>query len=214
MTARNAQGTRRQELLDLLSPVVASHGYDLEDITVTAAGRRSVIRVVVDSDTGVDLDAVAAVARAVSEVLDDESGAGAAFASPYVLEVTSPGVDRPLTEARHWRRAVGRLVRTEIDGTEIRGRITAADEDSVTFDVDGAEVHGQIGGLGPGHVEVEFARPGQASVADAELDDAELDDAELDDAELDDDELDDDELDDAELADPHEELSAPEHGKV
>ncbi len=96
----------RADLLDLLAPVVAAAGYDLEDVTVTAAGRRSLVRVIVDADEGVDLDGVADVSRAVSNALDD----GDAFAGPFVLEVSSPGVDRPLTEPRHWRRARGRLV--------------------------------------------------------------------------------------------------------
>lgn len=136
----------------LLEPVVTAAGYDLEDVTVTAAGRRSVLRVVVDRDGGVDLDAVAEVARAVSEALDgtDEFGA-----SPYVLEVTSPGVDRPLTAPRHWRRNVGRLVRAG----ERTGRIVAADEAGVTLEVAGDPQQVGYDELGEGHVQVEFSRP-------------------------------------------------------
>ena len=103
----------REHLMEVLAPVVSATGHDLEDLTVTAAGRRSLVRVVVDADGGIDLDAVADISRAISDALDAEAGdapGGAAFAGPYVLEVTSPGVDRPLTEQRHWRRAVGRLV--------------------------------------------------------------------------------------------------------
>ena len=103
-------GQTREHLLDVLAPVVAATGYDLEDVTVTSAGRRSLVRVIVDADGGVDLDAVAEVSRVVSEALDGDADGGAAFAGPYVLEVSSPGVDRPLTEPRHWRRAIGRLV--------------------------------------------------------------------------------------------------------
>src|SRR3954465_3991900 len=101
----------RQRVRDVLEPVVAGAGYDLEDVHVTAAGRRSVVRVVVDRDGGLDLDAVAEVSRVVSGVLDETDGTGEA---PYTLEVTSPGVDRPLTEPRHWRRAAGRLVRVAL----------------------------------------------------------------------------------------------------
>ena len=103
----------REHLLELLAPVVADTGYDLEDVTVTSAGRRSLVRVIVDADGGVDLDAVADVSRAVSDALDADA-ATPDFAGPYVLEVSSPGVDRPLTEPRHWRRAVGRLVQVQI----------------------------------------------------------------------------------------------------
>ena len=92
----------------LVAPVVEAAGYDLEELVVTPAGRRSIVRVVVDRDAGVTLDHVAEVSRAASAALDEHDGE---FGSaPYVLEVTSPGVDRPLTEPRHWRRNTGRLV--------------------------------------------------------------------------------------------------------
>src|SRR3978361_508625 len=101
-------------------PVVAAVGLDLEDVLVNRAGSRSVVRVVVDSDNGLDLDAVADVSRAVSEVLDD---ADDVLRGAYVLEVTSPGVDRPLTAPRHWRRATGRKVKAiRTDGREVLGR--------------------------------------------------------------------------------------------
>src|SRR3954451_21966512 len=98
----------RQRVRDALDPLVTAAGYDLEDVSVTAAGRRSVVRVIVDRDGGVDLDAVAEVSRALSAGLDESDVMGEA---PYVLEVSSPGVDRALTEPRHWRRAIGRRVR-------------------------------------------------------------------------------------------------------
>jgi ribosome maturation factor RimP len=135
----------------MLGPVVGERGYDLEDVSVTAAGRRSVVRVVVDRDGGLDLDAVAEVSRVVSAALDDSPVVGDA---PYVLEVTSPGVDRPLTEPRHWRRNVGRLVTVG----ELTGRIVEADDAHVTLEVDGARQTRAYEGLGPGAVQVEFSR--------------------------------------------------------
>jgi ribosome maturation factor RimP len=149
-----AVSTRRVH--DALEPVVTAAGYDLEDVSVSAAGRRSVVRVVVDCDGGVDLDAVADVSRVVSAVLDESDVMGPAS---YVLEVTSPGVDRPLTQPRHWRRAVGRLVSVAVDdaGTLV-GRVRDADDARVTLDVDGDTQHVTLGRLGPGHVQVEFAR--------------------------------------------------------
>jgi ribosome maturation factor RimP len=137
----------------VLEPVVTAAGYDLEDVNVTAAGRRSVVRVVVDRDGGIDLDAVAEVSRAVSDALDAADSLGS---SPYVLEVTSPGVDRPLTLPRHWRRNVGRLVRAG----ERSGRIVAADEDGVTLDIAGEQQVIGYPELGAGQVQVEFSRPG------------------------------------------------------
>jgi ribosome maturation factor RimP len=111
----------RAELFDLLTPAVQAAGLDLEDVAVNRAGSRSVVRVVVDADGGLDLDAVAEVSRTVSAVLD---GADDILRGAYVLEVTSPGVDRPLTAPRHWRRARTRKLRVlRTDGREIVGRL-------------------------------------------------------------------------------------------
>jgi ribosome maturation factor RimP len=146
----------RQRLHTALEPVVRREGYDLEDVSVTTAGRRSVVRVVVDRDGGLDLDAVADVSRAISAALDEDQATGNA---PYVLEVTSPGVDRPLREPRHWRRNVGRLVEVTIADVGRRtGRITTADDTTVTLDIEGSPSTVSYGDLGPGRVQVEFAR--------------------------------------------------------
>ncbi|SCX53351.1 ribosome maturation factor RimP [Klenkia marina] len=151
------------------TPVVTAAGYDLEDLEVRSAGTRSVVRVVVDRDSGVSLDDVAEVSRALSEVLDAEDDDPGR--SPYVLEVTSPGVDRPLTLPRHWRRNVGRLVTTAVDGQELIGRVVSVDDDGVTLAVEkGGAKKGQVrkaagnrtltwAELGEGRVQVEFNRP-------------------------------------------------------
>ncbi|MGH8860597.1 MAG: ribosome maturation factor RimP [Jatrophihabitantaceae bacterium] len=154
----NATAQAREHLLEVLAPVVAATGHDLEDVSVTSAGRRSLVRVVVDADGGVDLDAVADVSRVVSEALDADSPGGAAFAGPYVLEVTSPGVDRPLSEARHWRRAVGRLVQVTVADKPLTARVVGADDAGVTLDVDGAVRVIAWPDLGIGKVQVEFNR--------------------------------------------------------
>ena len=146
----------RQRVRDAVEPAVTAAGFDLEDVEVVAAGRRSVVRVVVDHDGGIDLDAVAEVSRVVSDVLDASDATGS---TPYTLEVTSPGVDRPLTEPRHWRRAVGRLVSVPVrEAGTVTGRVRAADETSVTFDVDGADRTLALAELGPGRIQVEFNR--------------------------------------------------------
>lgn len=158
----------RQRLLGLLGPVVSAAGYDLEDITVSSAGRRSLIRLSVDADGGIDLDAVAEVSRVVGSVIDGseaDARGGTAFAGPYVLEVSSPGIDRPLTEQRHWRRATGRLVRVLVDEQTITGRVLGTSASGVTLDVDGARRDVPWRGLGRGAVQVEFNRPGEAWVA-------------------------------------------------
>jgi len=158
MTTRSPQ--QRQRLLDLVQPVVTATGYELLDLTVSSAGRRSLVRVTVDGDAGIDLDAVAEVSRAVSDALDADA---AAFAGPFVLEVSSPGVDRPLTEPRLWQRALGRLVSVPIgDGTDpIVGRVRALNEAGVTLEVGGVPQTYPWPQLGVGRVQVEFNRPDQ-----------------------------------------------------
>lgn len=151
----------RQRLLALLTPVVETAGYDLEDVAVTPAGRRSLVRVSVDADGGIDLDGVAEVTRAVSDALDADTPGGPAFAGPYVLEVSSPGVDRPLTEPRHWRRNVNRLVTVSVDGVETTGRIVAVDDAGVTLLVGSTNHEARWSALGPGKVQVEFNRTGE-----------------------------------------------------
>src|SRR6202041_124242 len=95
----------------VLEPVVRSAGVDLESVKVAAAGRRRLLRIVVDADRRPSLDDIAELSRSLSKELDDSGVMGEAA---YTLEVSSPGVDRPLTEARHWRRARGRLVRVPL----------------------------------------------------------------------------------------------------
>ncbi len=152
-------GSDREALLGLLGPVVAELGFDLEDLVVTPAGKRRLLRAVVDRDGGVDLDAVADVSRAVSEALDEAHARDAMGAAPYVLEVTSPGVDRPLTEPRHWRRARTRLVAATLtDGSAVEGRVTQADDEGVTLDVAGSPRRLVWAELARGRLQVEFKR--------------------------------------------------------
>jgi ribosome maturation factor RimP len=145
---------------------------DLESVRVSPAGRRRLLKLVVDADGGVGLDAIAEVSREVSVRLD---ASGAMGEVPYTLEVSSPGVDRPLTEPRHWRRAQGRLVSAPLAVTRddgpgrasaarrpptIEGRILLAGDTSVTLDIEGDHVELDYAELGPGRVQVEFGRSG------------------------------------------------------
>jgi ribosome maturation factor RimP len=153
-------------IADVIRPVVAAAGMDLEAIRVSAAGRRRLLRVVVDSDGGVSLDDAATISRQLSAALDAVAVMGD---FPYTLEVSSPGVDRPLTDPRHWRRAVGHLVQVSVteagvsgisgvSGT-ISGRIVTADSDGVTLDVGGSRHRFGYPALGAGAVQVEFGHP-------------------------------------------------------
>ena len=158
----------RERLLDVLAPVVTKAGYDLEDVSVTSAGRRSLVRVTVDADGGIDLDAVAEVSRVISDALDDD---GDAFAGPYVLEVSSPGIDRPLTEARHWRRAVGRLVKVAVGEKTLSGRVAGVTDDGVRLELDNGLTDVAWRDLGKGIVQVEFSRGELATRASDREDD-------------------------------------------
>jgi ribosome maturation factor RimP len=159
------------DLERVLEPVVRAAGMDLETVRVSPAGRRRLLRLVVDADGGVGLDEIAEVSREVSERLD---ASGAMGDIPYTLEVSSPGVDRPLTEPRHWRRARGRLVSvplTVADGSApssrtaaarpvptLQGRVLVAGDTGVTLEVDGDRREFRYAELGPGQVQVEFGR--------------------------------------------------------
>lgn len=148
--------TQIDRLRGLLDPLAVEYGLDLEDVTVTPAGKRRVLRVVVDSDQGVELDTCAELSRAASGVLDQADVMGGAS---YVLEVTSPGADRPLTEQRHYRRAVGRLVKMALhEGGELITRITAVDDAGVDTEVPGVK------GRKPTPRRVEFAEIARARV--------------------------------------------------
>ena len=109
-------------IADVIRPVIAAAGMDLESVRVTAAGRRRLLRVVVDSDQGVSLDDAATISRELSTALDTVAVMGD---FPYTLEVSSPGVDRPLTDQRHWRRAVGRLVKVAVTDSAMPGSYLA-----------------------------------------------------------------------------------------
>ena len=151
-----ARPADRDSLLALLRPVAEAQGLDLEDVVVTPAGKRRMLRVVVDRDGGLELDTVAAVSTAVSKALDDSDAMGGA---PYVLEVTSPGVDRPLTERRHWRRNLTRLVIVSTaESTTLEGRLTEVDDDGIGVDVDGTITRLAWDRVASGRVRVEFNR--------------------------------------------------------
>ena len=140
----------------IAEPVVVAAGLDLEDISIEKVGRREKVSVIVDTDGGVSLDAIAEVSSALSAALDE---AGDVASSSYVLEVSSPGVDRPLTLPRHWRRNIGRLVAIDLeDGSSITGRITGSDDSTVTLDVNGEAQQLALGQVQRAIVQVEFSR--------------------------------------------------------
>ena len=140
----------------VIEPALAGAGFDVEDVAVRAAGKRQLVQVVVDRDGGITLDDVADATKVISAALDESDPINGA----YVLEVTSPGVDRPLTLPRHWRRNAGRLVvARRKDGTSVAGRILSADDDGaeVLVTADG-QVRVEYADVAKATVEVEFSR--------------------------------------------------------
>jgi len=152
----------------VIEPVVSAAGYDLEDVSVTRAGRRHLVRVLVDTDGGINLDHVAVVSRELSAALDEAEERGdEVLAGEYQLEVGSPGLDRPLTLPRHWRRNRSRLV--AVNG--LTGRVVDVDDAGIVLDVDGVPRSLTFAELGPGRVQIEFKRLDEADFGDEDDDD-------------------------------------------
>ncbi|MFF3750725.1 ribosome maturation factor RimP [Streptomyces sp. NPDC002018] len=154
--------TQSERLRGLLEPLVSAKDLDLEEIEVSRAGRRRVLRVVVDSDEGVDLDECAELSRSISDRLDETDAMGE---DEYQLEVTSPGAERPLTEHRHYLRAVGRLARFHLheDG-ELVARILTVDDEGLGVEVPGVKGRKptarrvEFASIARARVEIEFSR--------------------------------------------------------
>ncbi|ARP72621.1 ribosome maturation factor RimP [Streptomyces pluripotens] len=129
--------TQSERLRELLEPLVTSQGLDLEEIAVDSVGRKRVLRVVVDSDTGADLDRIADVSRALSAKLDETNAMGDAA---YDLEVGTPGAERLLTEHRHFVRATDRMVKFQLaEGGDLAARILSVDEEGLDVEVPGVK---------------------------------------------------------------------------
>ena len=155
MSTPRQDATRDRIEAELIDPLSAM-GLDVEAVEVTPAGKRRVLRVAVDKDGGVTLDDVADATREVSRVLDDSDVMGE---MPYTLEVTSRGVDRPLTLPRHWRRNEDRLVKATLsDGSSVTGRILGSTDAAVTLDVDGTHREVAFADVAKALVQIEFNR--------------------------------------------------------
>jgi len=143
-------------IADALRVPLSALDLDLEAVELTPAGKKRVLRVAVDKDGGVTLDDIADATRAVSGELDQGDLMGE---QAYTLEVTSRGVDRPLTEPRHWRRNRSRLVKVSLrDGGQVTGRVTDSDDGGVTLDVSGSPVRVEYAAVAKALVQIEFNR--------------------------------------------------------
>jgi ribosome maturation factor RimP len=168
------------QLSTLLTPILEHFGLELEDIDVMPAGKRRLLRVVVDGDgpegRGPLLDDIAEATKAISAFLDTSDVVGSAA---YTLEVSSRGINRPLTAERHWRRNRERLVKADLaDGSSVTGRIGACDDEGVDLDIEGTERRIAYADVAKAIVQVEFNRPKADAAGDADDEDlVELDTA-------------------------------------
>ncbi len=156
---------RAVEVAAALDPVVTAAGFDLDEVTLSRAGRRTVVRVSIDAEHGVGLDAAAEVSRLLDPVLDQLPALGTA---PFTLEVSSRGVGAPLVLPRHWRRNVGRLVAvTTTAGTSVTGRIATAGDTAATLELEDSDDRTEIpyGSVRRAVVTVEFNRRGAGPAA-------------------------------------------------
>lgn len=125
------------QIFELIAPAVSKAGYYLEDVQIATPGKSRIITVIVDSDRPLNLNQVTIASREISVFLDAATFLGD---KPYTLEVTSPGIDRPLTKPRHWHKNVGRLVKiVKTDGITIAGRIKSSNEISAVVENKGED---------------------------------------------------------------------------
>ena len=149
----------QDSLVELLRPAVENEGFFLEQVLISNPGNHRILTCVVDGTKPLNLDEVTVVSRLISEILDETTLIDDAF----TLEVTSPGVDRPLTERRHWEKNVTRIISMVMnDGTALTGRLTELRADDATFV---ENIKGRmkthiivLADIKKAHVEVEFSR--------------------------------------------------------
>ena len=120
------------DIAQVISPIIESNGNYLEEVKVANLGKKKLITVIIDSDTHLNLDQVTVVTRSISDAIENLASLGT---TPFTLEVTSPGIDRPLTLSRHWRKNIGKLAKIDLgEGKSIESRILSVTEDSVILE--------------------------------------------------------------------------------
>jgi ribosome maturation factor RimP len=141
---------KKEDISTAVTPALSALGFYLEDVIITSAGRRSMLTIIVDGDTHLSLDQVTSATKAIGEIVEGLQSLGD---TPFTLEVTSPGLDRPLTKPRHWRKNIDRLVKIVLlDGSVVNGRIKSATETDVLVD----DVSIEFSAIKRATLEVEF----------------------------------------------------------
>ena len=142
--------TLLEEIAVAITPAIEAAGCYLEEVTLTPAGKRKIMTVIVDGDTNLSLDQVTAISKEVSAIVEVLPALGD---TPFTLEVTSPGVDRPLTHPRHWRKNHGRLINVTLeDGKVVKGRI--GDSTEIDVEIDSLKI--AYGAMKRALIEIEF----------------------------------------------------------
>lgn len=153
-----------QQLTELVGPILADHGLELDELEVKPMGRRALLRITVDGDgpegKGPRLDDISAAASQISGALDESDSVGDA---PFTLEVSSRGISKPLTEPKHFRRNTGRLVSVKAGTSEITGRIVSCTDDEVVMDVKGRQMTRSFDVVDKAVVQVEMNPPKAAA---------------------------------------------------
>jgi ribosome maturation factor RimP len=150
----------KDQISELITPALQQVGYFLEDVNIVSPGQHRIVTVIVDGESGLNLDQVTVASKLVSELLDEAPFMGE---TPFTLEVTSPGIDRPLTLPRHFAKNVDRLLKvTKNDGVVVTGRIRSNTEIAVTLEVaekkEVKEVTVALADIKRATVEIEFNR--------------------------------------------------------
>jgi ribosome maturation factor RimP len=152
----------KDQISELVTPAVSEQGFYLEDVHVATPGSHRIVTCIVDGDASLNLDQVTSVSRVISELLDEAAFMGE---TPFTLEVTSPGVDRPLTQPRHFAKNADRLLKiVKVDGSEVTGRILSNTDHDVTLSVavkkETVEQTVSLADIKRAVVEIEFNRKG------------------------------------------------------
>lgn len=157
------------QVIELLTGEFARAGYEIEDVVINSRTRPPRITVIADGDTALDLDTIAALSRTASDLLDRLDGGTGDNSDAYILEVSSPGVDRPLTTEKHFRRARGRKVDLALaDGSQLSGRVADAIDGTLSLVVrtgrDLAVRQIPLADVVKAVVQVEFSPPARAEL--------------------------------------------------
>jgi len=145
--------TTREDIFDKITPIVNKLNFELEEVILKSAGKNTIVQVLVDKDSGITLDEVANLSTKLSDFFDENSLMGD---KTFTLDVGSPGIDRPLTKLRHWKKNLGRLVKVHSKTNVFEGRIKDVEELHVQLEIKGKLQTFQYPDIDKAIIQVEF----------------------------------------------------------